>query len=283
MELIAGPMRLRLAPALGGAICGWWRDDVALLRETPPGCPDVRDHASFPLIPFSNRIAHGRFSFGGQDFTLPRDPRDPRHALHGNALYAAWEVGAATTSEALLRLVYRSGTPFFPFAYTAWQRYRLTAAGLTIGLAVRNDDARPFPSGLGHHLYFPRAADTRLRFQAAGHWRTGPDGLPTTRSTAHQAEFAAGAALAGLAFDNAFFGWHRQADITYPAGRYALHLRASPALAHAVLFTPPARAFFAFEPVSHAVDAINRQAMRVLGPGEALTAVIRCQWRHLPV
>ncbi|WP_298283096.1 aldose 1-epimerase [Acidocella sp.] len=283
MDLTSGPMRLRLAPETGGAIRGWWHENQPLLRETPPGQADVRDHASFPLIPFSNRIAHGRFSFGGAVFTLPRDPRDPRHALHGNALYARWRVVSADQTSALLRLAYQPGSPeapFFPFAYTAWQRYRLSSTGLSLGLCLRNDDQRPFPAGLGHHLYFPRAAATQLRFLAAGHWENGEDGLPARRSTAWRAHFAKAAPLAGVALDNGFYGWTRDAEISQPG--YGLRLRASAALAHAVVYVPSGQQYFAFEPVSHETDAVNRAGMRVLAPGACLRAMITCQWFAQP-
>ncbi|WP_297443138.1 aldose 1-epimerase [Acidocella sp.] len=279
MDLTNGPLRLRLAPETGGAIHGWWHEGRALLRETPPDGADVRDHASFPLIPFSNRIARGQFRFGGEAFTLPRDPRDPRHALHGNALYARWQVARAGPASALLSLTYRPDlpqTPFFPFAYTAWQRYTLSPTGLSIGLCLRNDDKRPFPAGLGHHLYFPRTLSTRLRFWAAGHWETGTDGLPSRRSTTWRDEFAQGAALAGARFDNGFYGWARQVEITEAAAGYGLRLRASAALAHAVLYVPETHAYFAFEPVSHGIDAINREGMRVLAPGACLRGGIIC-------
>lgn len=286
ITLAAGAMRLGIAPGCGGAIAFWRHGDVALLRgrrPAPNGAQTVRDYASYPLIPFSNRIGAGRFSFGGEDFQLPRDERDPRHALHGNALYAAWEVMEERPSQARLRLRYVPGAPdvpWFPFAYEAEQSYRLSPEGLEIGLSLRNTGARVCPAGFGHHLYFPRHEGAVLRFNAAGYWTNGPDGLPRARAEDLRAAFAAGEAVGARVLDHCFYGWDGAAEIAYPAAGYGLRLHASAALRHAVLFTPEGRDFFAFEPVSHSNDAINRVAisgggaMRCLAPGEEMTARI---------
>ena len=184
---------------------------------------------------------------------------------------------------ARLRLRYvpgAPGVPWFPFAYEAEQTYALNPEGLEIGLTLRNTGARVFPAGFGHHLYFPRHDGAALRFNAAGYWTNGPDGLPLARAEDLRTAFAAGEAVGARALDNCFYGWDGAAEIAYPAAGYALRLHASTALRHAVLFIPEGRDFFAFEPVSHSNDAINRVAtgesgaMRSLAPGEEMTARI---------
>ncbi len=68
-DLVAGDARLTLCPALGGSIGNWQRKGVALLRPTAPEVlhgTSSRALSCFPLIPFSNRIAWGRFSFGAR-------------------------------------------------------------------------------------------------------------------------------------------------------------------------------------------------------------------------
>ena len=59
--------RLTLDPRRGGAIRDFkWRgQDV--LRPTPAQAgDDPFDTACFPMVPFVNRVAHGRFNFGGR-------------------------------------------------------------------------------------------------------------------------------------------------------------------------------------------------------------------------
>jgi aldose 1-epimerase len=91
LELAAGDYRLVLQAKLGGSVATFhWRDKPVFR----PACgPSVLDTACFPLAPFSNRIAHGRFSFGGREVALaPNFPdSDHPHPLHGFGWLAAWE------------------------------------------------------------------------------------------------------------------------------------------------------------------------------------------------
>lgn len=282
LRLTNGHMRLALNPAMGGAIAGWWHKNTCLLRPVVPGPKDVvsvRDQASYPLMPFSNRVAWGRFSFGGVDYALSRDHRETRHALHGNALYADWEIAEASAMHALLRLhaaPERQDMQFFPFRYEAEQLYELWAGALHVRLRITNRDAKPFPAGMGHHLFLPRAPETKLSFVASAMWENDGDMLPAAPSTVWREAFAAGKRLGDEGFDHCFEDWAGTARIEYPQLGYGLALEASAALGHAVLFTPKDKPFFAFEPVSHLNDAFNRgddmarHGVRILNPGETL-------------
>ncbi len=68
VTLRSGALQVDLAPSIGGAIAGFRRGGIPLMRETPEEalCGGlVRQTGSYPLIPYSNRIAQGRFSFRG--------------------------------------------------------------------------------------------------------------------------------------------------------------------------------------------------------------------------
>ena len=48
--------------------------------------------ACFPLVPYANRIANGRFAFAGDEVQLRRNwDRDP-HPLHGQGWRSAWTI-----------------------------------------------------------------------------------------------------------------------------------------------------------------------------------------------
>src|SRR4028118_2023587 len=73
LTLSKGDLTLAVAPSIGGAIAGFWRNGLALMRETPEQALRdglVRLTSSYPLIPYSNRIAQGRFSFHGAEHRL---------------------------------------------------------------------------------------------------------------------------------------------------------------------------------------------------------------------
>lgn len=76
----------------------------------------------------------------GQHYILPRDPHEPRHALHGNAFCAAWDVEEHTHQRARLFFEYRldkQDVPYFPFPYKAWQDVMLNENGLTIKMKIK--------------------------------------------------------------------------------------------------------------------------------------------------
>jgi len=68
VELTAGRLRLQLSPSIGGAISAfeWIGPGAArpILRKCNSPLEKVLDAASFPLVPYVNRIRDGRFTFG---------------------------------------------------------------------------------------------------------------------------------------------------------------------------------------------------------------------------
>src|ERR1700742_780884 len=106
IQLCCGALKLTLAPAQGGAILAF--DCIHDNRRWPilRGCDGPPAHlfdaASFPLVPFCNRIRGGRFSFRGREVELsPNLDKDPS-PLHGQGWLAAWAVERSTETEAEL-------------------------------------------------------------------------------------------------------------------------------------------------------------------------------------
>jgi aldose 1-epimerase len=84
-----------LALSIGGAIVGFWRAGFALMRETPENALReglVRQTSSYPLIPYSNWIAYGRFAFDGVEHELALNFGDHPHSVYGNAWQRPWKV-----------------------------------------------------------------------------------------------------------------------------------------------------------------------------------------------
>src|SRR5438094_8613812 len=79
---------LVLAPAAGGSVVRYWIDGDAssldLLRPwTAPREGDPFEAAAFPLVPYSNRLREGRFSFQGRRVALPLTRPPEHHSVHG--------------------------------------------------------------------------------------------------------------------------------------------------------------------------------------------------------
>jgi aldose 1-epimerase len=257
------------------------------MRETPERALSgglVRQTSSYPLIPYSNRIARGRFSFEGAEHQLALNFGDHPHSIHGNAWQKAWRVVAADDPHCRLELLHRpegDEARGWPFAYRAEQLITLGPDGFAVALTIENIDERPMPAGLGLHPFFPKRPGVHLRFAADAVYSTGPDSLPV-ESIPVPAEwnYREMRSLGEPRLDNCFTGWDGSADILFEEDRIALCLQADPVFGHLVVYVPAGRDFFAVEPVSHLNDAINRPDMaehglKVLQPGERLTGAVR--------
>lgn len=287
-DLVAGDARLTLCPALGGSIGGWQRKGVALLRPTPDEAlrgTNSRALSCFPLIPFSNRIAWGRFSFGGESFQLDRNFGDHPHTIHGNAWQRAWDVASRTATEAQLTFAHDPAADtgsHWPYRYRAGLLYALTPDTLDVTISIENTDHRTQPVGLGLHPYQPRTPQTAIAFRAGSVWHTGADSLPDQRLPAEGPwSFDPGHVITPPPLDHCYAAWTGRAEITRPEHGVRLVIAADDIFRHLVVYTPGDKPYFAVEPASNMTDAINRMdtvpdhGLRVLAPGESLVRQVR--------
>ncbi len=297
LELAAGDATLLLCPALGGSIGGWTRRGVPVLRHTPPddlAGDNSRLLSCFPLIPFSNRIAWGRFSFGGESFQLDRNFGDHPHTIHGNAWQRAWDIAWQKPAEAELLLVFdpasdttitpggHAGGLHWPYRYDCRLRYALQPDGLVVTISFTNTDHRAQPVGLGLHPYQPRTPRTAIAFRAGSVWHTGPDSLPDERLAVQgDWSFDPGRVIAGPALDNCYAAWTGRATVTRPEHGIRLTIAGDDVFRHLVVYTPDGKPYFAVEPASNMTDAVNRMGsvpdhgLRVLAPGDTLERQVR--------
>jgi aldose 1-epimerase len=284
LRLRRGVFVLDLCPKWGGAVAGFYRGHQALLR--PGGdaflqSGEPRLAACFPLVPFSNRIADGRFRFQGRTYELVRNfPPEP-HAIHGYGWQNRWGVAEASASRAELTL--RHAVSDTPLDYRALQIFALQDDGLEIALEVSNASDGPMPAGIGLHPYFPRTSGVTLRAGLDHVWLPDERKIPQRSVPLPAAwDFAHGLRLAPLDLDHCFGGWDGRAELFWPEADLTLVIEATPVLRHLVIYVPPGQDFFCIEPVSHVNDGFNLldrgvdgTGVRVLAPGETLGATVR--------
>lgn len=283
-HLQSGELTLDLAPWLGGSVTAFRCGGIDLFRPTPSAAIEerqVRRTGAFALVPYSNRIAHGRFAFGGETFQLAPFPAGQPHATHGNGWQRPWTVTERSAVSCTMRLDHPAASPDWPYAFRVTQRFTLSDASLRVGLELENRDHGAMPAGLGWHPYFPLRPDTRLAFSAQDVWLTDEELLPTSKVPVPEAWNFTGAKLvARTRLNHCFTGWNRRARIALGAGLPNLSLTASTTFPLAIVYAPEGGDFFAFEPVTHMPDAINRpavdaeDAMSVVRPGEQLAGEI---------
>ena len=289
VPLRAGDLAVDIAPHVGASLTAFTRGPEHILRETPLTALSDKTPTltgCYPMIPFSNRVADARVTFGGKTFDLDRNFGESPHAIHGNAWQRDWTVDEAGPSEALLSLDHdpSEGTRAreWPFAYRAEQRFVLEPDALSITIRLENRDTRPMPAGFGLHPYFDKAG-ANLQFSAEKVWQSDTRLLPSERTDVPAGwdchEFRTVDEMAAV--DHLFEGWGGVAEIHYPARNLSIRIIAEPVFAKLVVFRADERSFFAVEPVTHIVDAVNRMdtvadhGMRVLAPGEAMAGTIR--------
>jgi aldose 1-epimerase len=283
VALSAGGLRLRLSPSIGGSISAFeWLGAGPLrpiLRESHSPLEKVLDAASFPLVPYVNRIRGGRFSFRGREVRLrPNMAGDPS-PLHGQGWLNRWDVEAASDRQALLRFQHEAGE--WPWAYEAKQQIDLDELGLSLTLSCANLSDEPMPCGLGMHPYFPCGGATRIDTSVTHAWTIDADVLPVDKVPAEGRYDLRHRLVCGQDLDNGFGGWDGEARMSDPDWPYAL--RMSSRDAHFFqLYSPSEGGIFVAEPVTHANAALNapeeqwpRLGMRVLEPGAAMSLTMR--------
>src|SRR6185295_18224302 len=99
-ELHAGALRLAVRADLGGCIAGLWHRDTPILRSTEPAqLRSARLSGSFPLVPYSNRLAYRKFRWKGRDYTTQPNFDDSPHSVHGMGWQRPWEIVSSSVLE----------------------------------------------------------------------------------------------------------------------------------------------------------------------------------------
>jgi aldose 1-epimerase len=273
-ELRAGALRLALRPDLGGCIAGFWHRDLAVLRSTEPALLTAsRPSASFPLVPYSNRLGYRKFRWKGQEHTTQPNFGDNPHSLHGVGWLRPWEIVSSSVLEVVLRYAHTPDADW-PFAFEARQYFTLTPQAMSVQMVFTNTADVSQPVGLGWHPYFPKRARSRLHIELADRWDSDATQLPTRKV----AQPGIDSDVSHLSYDNCFEGWKGPARIRDEK----LSLQLSSSLHHLVVYTPAERDYFCVEPVSHVSNAIHMadpaaHGLRTLAPGEAFEAWMKLE------
>lgn len=276
IRLEVGDWRATLAPEQGGALLSLdWRDRP-VLRPTPDGVTDILETACFPLVPYANRIADGRFTFEGRSVRLPTLERFAPHALHGDGWLSSWTVENQTASRVEMTLDWTGDAGGWPWPWRANQIVELTGDGLSIALSITNTGDAIMPAGLGLHPYVQRHPDSRLTLSAESVWLADARQIPERPAAPSQvADWSAGLPLADAPFvDHAYSGWTGEAALE--GGGRRVILNADPAAAWVQVYAPLDADFVCIEPVTHRPDAHNApqsetSGLLPLAPGQSFS------------
>ncbi len=285
-------LRVLISPARGmGILALYLKTGEKQLPIMPDATSEQCDleWASFLMIPYSNRIENGCFTFQGREYRLQNSEE---HAIHGDVRSRAWRVAGITNDKLICNFDSQDhGAINWPWPFTVEAGYELNDTTFSCSIRLTNSASEPAPAGFGWHPFFSRSLthpgeEVRLRFAFS---KTYPDAndnripsgpaLPCSK----ELDFTSERALDPCFFiDACACDYDGKGCIAWPKSKVRAHFDCSRELGHLVLYNPVGSPYFAVEPVTNANNGVNLLAngdttsgIRVLQPGQNLEACFR--------
>ncbi len=242
-----------LVPSLGGNLISLTDRGRELLRTAPDSQSLAERPARWgvPVLMPPNRIAGGRFRFGGREYHLDlNDSAGPNH-IHGFPLRRAWSVaskgteGGATATIRFTAAEYPDVMRQFPHPFVLELTYSLVGKSLRCSPVIKNHGQDAMPFGLGFHPYLlaPEGQQIDIRLTPGRIWEA-ENWLPTGEfrtaegyydlsswQPVHAVKRGEGYALTGAEPD----GWSRFELANRTTG-LNVSLRVAPAYRHWLIF-----------------------------------------------
>ncbi len=283
VQLTVGRARLVVNPGAGGAVSEFSWDIGGGERRhwlrPHDGGDDMRSFASFPLVPFSNRIRDGKFSFAGKDVALPKNFVDSPHAIHGFGWQSPWQVIEHTDTAIAIEV--RNTSDAWPWPWRAVQRFTLSETDLEMAMEITNESDTDMPTSLGHHPYFPRTPGANVTASVAQVWLGDDEVMPVELVDPPAERRLDGLVAENIFLDNTYTGWSGQATVRWPEWQASVLIESPPPCHYLVVFTPVGENYLCVEPVTAHTDAFNLRHTRddtgtiTLAPGASQAITMR--------
>ncbi|MCA9334694.1 hypothetical protein KC953_00950 [Candidatus Saccharibacteria bacterium] len=259
---------------------GQW---LPFMPDVTTGNSDLKA-SSFLLIPYSNRIENGYFTFQGKEYQLANGAR---HASHGDVRGRSWQVVEQSHTRIDCAFDSQNFSDInWPWPFTATAHYTLEDNCLRSELSVTNQGESAMPAGLGWHPYYNRTL-TRVgepilvQYNVTSVYPDAndnriPSGPP--QPLAPQDFRTERELMPDNFIDACFYGYDGKATIAWPESGVQLHYETSANCGHFIFYNPP-KPYFAAEPVTNANNGVNLLAngdstsgIQILEPGATLRA-----------
>ncbi|MFM2021686.1 MAG: hypothetical protein RJB02_1394, partial [Pseudomonadota bacterium] len=176
LAIRAGHSICHAAPGLGGALASWEVDGQQMFRaaaEQDIASGNIAGCASFPLVPYSNRIGFGRFDWNGRTVKIEENAISRPHAIHGVGWQESWAPVHHGAADLTLQLDF-AGDARWPWPFRAEQQIELIEDSLILRMKATNLADEIAPLAFGHHPYFDAKAAS-LQFSAGLFYESGDD------------------------------------------------------------------------------------------------------------
>lgn len=304
-----GVDRAEIWPSFGGNCLRWsvagGHGPLELLYAAPDWLENpIPTRSGIPvLFPFPNRIRAGRFTWHGQEYQLPLNCPQHRHAIHGFACRHPWRVLdlGADPAQAWLTMAFEprldapAVVPWWPGAYRLELHIALASNQLVLRATVVNVGTTLLPWGLGYHPYFRLFRERPLvQLQAESIWEL-QECLPTGKlqHVGGSRDLNEPRLIADLQCDDLYTGIRKRViaegaqstrcgQILYTANEN-LTIEGSHGFREVVVFVPPHRQAICLEPYTCATDAINLAGadvgLQILEPGKQAALDVFLRYR----
>ncbi|MFF4010912.1 aldose 1-epimerase family protein [Streptomyces sp. NPDC001717] len=240
------------------------------------------------LVPWPNRVAGGRYRFGGGELRLPLTEPENGNAIHGLLRWVPWRL-LAREQDAVTVGTTLFPQPGYPFRLQVTAEYRLGPDGLETTVTATNPGDTAAPYGVGQHPYLTVGTDlvddalltvpALLRLDADEHGV--PVGEEPVEGSAY--DFRTARPIGGQHLDTAFTGLDRDSAgdcavrLAHPSGDRGVDVRLLQGVEYVQVYTGDTlsepgrrRRGVAVEPMSCPADAFRSgTALAVLRPGES--------------
>lgn len=196
-----------------------WRVGGTEMLLTHPADEMGEGYQGKVVLPWPNRIDHGRYSFGGRQLQVPINEPERDAALHGLMSFVEWEPVHHERDRVVLRHVLHPHYGY-PFSLAFEIEYAVTPGGLRSTLTARNVGDTDAPFGTATHPYVAASAGTidsmRLRVPARTYYRTNDRLIPVGTAPVEGTEydFRTQSRVGSTVMDTAFTDLVREDDGT---------------------------------------------------------------------
>jgi len=237
------------------------------------------------LAPWPNRIAEGRYRYGGRRCQAPLNEVRGRTAIHGLVRWLDWSLVARAEASVSLGCAIRP-QPGYEWRVELEVTYDLDERGLTVRLQAVNTGHERAPFGAGFHPYLTlgRAPIDGLELIVpATHYLdlSDPDRLPPALAVDSERDFTAPRRIGKTRLDTAYSELirgddrHAVARVSDPESGRSAELWVSPAYPYLMVYTADAvghpdrrRAGIAVEPMTCPPNALRSGSGLIeLAPG----------------
>jgi aldose 1-epimerase len=236
-----------------------------------------------PLIPWPNRLAGGRYTFGGAGHQADISEPATGCAIHGLTRWRSWT--AAGQGDDHVTMVHRlRPSPSYPWDLSLAIEHRLGDDGLTVRTTAVNESPTRCPFAVGFHPYLAAGAglvdDLTVRVPARRRVVADDRGIPTGSEEVDGTgwDLRAGGAIGDRHLDIGYTELERGEDgrarVAVEGGAGPVTLWVDGAWAYLMVFTGDTlaedrrRRGLAVEPMTGAPDAFNNgDGLLVLEPG----------------